>query len=349
MTKLAGLQTARAMAALMVLTGHVIAEAEHYFAIDLPGDAIPWTRGVDLFFVISGFIVIRSADRWQAGSGAFLARRFLRVAPLYYLFTTLMVLTLLAAPGAAKDTALEPGQIVASYLFFPVERYDGRIAPVLSLGWTLNYEMAFYAVLSGALMLRRPVRTLCAIFAAAALLGALIGPAGVFEIGIPAPMSALWRFSTNPIFLEFAFGMILARLWHRRAPDARLALICALAGIVALVGLDATPLPRFVAAGLPAMLIVAAASLFAPDIRWPLQRIGDASYALYLSHRFTLRAMTLVLLPVLPATPIAAVLFCGIVMAASVLVGWIVFATIERPVLAALDVAPERRRAASRT
>ena len=58
--KLPGLQALRALAAIMVLVGHVLAEAEHYFALALPGDAIPWTRGVDIFFVISGFVVTLS-------------------------------------------------------------------------------------------------------------------------------------------------------------------------------------------------------------------------------------------------------------------------------------------------
>ena len=63
MPRLAGLQLLRGLAATMVLIGHVIAEAEHYFARPLPGDAIPWTRGVDIFFVISGFIITLSATR----------------------------------------------------------------------------------------------------------------------------------------------------------------------------------------------------------------------------------------------------------------------------------------------
>lgn len=61
--KLPGLQALRGLAAVMVLIGHVLAEAEHYFALPLPGDAIPWTRGVDIFFVISGFVITLSAQR----------------------------------------------------------------------------------------------------------------------------------------------------------------------------------------------------------------------------------------------------------------------------------------------
>ncbi len=336
MSRLEGLQTARALAVLMVLTGHVIAEAEHFLALDLPGDWIPWTRGVDLFFVISGFIVVRSASQWRGGARAFLVRRFLRIAPLYYLFTTLMVLALLTAPGAVKDTGLSPGQILGSYLFFPTERADGRIAPVLSPGWTLNYEMAFYAALSACLMLKRPFAALTAVFCAAALLGAIWSPEGLFEGAASGPIKAAWVFATNPICLEFLFGMGLARLWPGRRAHGGAALAMGLSGAVLLILLDATTLPRFVAAGLPATLIVASVTLAAPKVRWPLQGIGDASYAIYLSHRFSLRVLTLVLLPLMPAAPWSAALFCGIAIGLSAGIGWLVLTLIERPIAAAL-------------
>jgi exopolysaccharide production protein ExoZ len=143
MPKLGGLQFLRAFAAIMVLIGHAIAEAEHYFAISLHLDFIPWTRGVDIFFVISGFIITLSATRYKGRPFAFLQRRVMRVVPLYYVFTTLMVFTVFFFPNGPKDTVFDLSQILSSYGFFPYARLDGRIAPILSLGWTLNYEIFF--------------------------------------------------------------------------------------------------------------------------------------------------------------------------------------------------------------
>lgn len=322
MSRLQGLQTLRALAALMVLVGHVLAEAEHYLATDLPGDAIPWTRGVDIFFVISGFIIALSATRYRHRPLAFLGRRALRVVPLYYLFTTLMVVTLLLVPGGAKDTALDPGQIVTSYLFLPFERHDGRIAPVLSLGWTLNYEIFFYVLMALCLWLRRPFLGLAALLTGLASLSL-----------VPGKPVAL-TFWSNPLILEFLFGIALAMLWQRglRRHSAPLALLVLAAGMILLVLLDQTGLPRFLAAGIPAVLIVAAGTLFAPAIDLPMQSLGDASFALYLSHRFTLRVLTLGLLPHIQADMAWA--YVGLACAACLGVAVLVHHRIERPLLA---------------
>lgn len=330
--KLPGLQILRALAAIMVLVGHVLAEAEHYFGLSLPGDAIPWTRGVDIFFVISGFVITLSARRFIAQPGAFLWRRLLRVVPMYYLFTTLMVVVLLALPGGAKDTVLNPAQILSSYGFFPFERADERIAPVLSLGWTLNYEVFFYILAALCLALPRPLLTLTGVILGLGTLGLLID----FD-------SAQLRFWTNPIVMEFAFGIALAHAWQRgwHWPHPGAALVTLAIGIAMMIVLDPTPLPRVIAAGIPAMIIVAAGTLLFPPRARPGMIWGDASYALYLSHRFALRAATLLLLPVLPATLLGAAIYTIAVCALALAVGLLTHLWIERPMMRALHPAPK--------
>lgn len=332
MTHLPGLQSLRGLAALMVLLGHIRAEAAHYFALDLPGANLPWTRGVDIFFVISGFIVTLSAARFLDRPAAFLTRRLRRVVPLYALFTTLTVALLLATPGALKSTQLDAAQILHSYLFLPFERPDGRIAPVLSLGWTLNYEVFFYALLALCLALPRPLLTCCAALAALALLGPHL------------PETTATMFYTNPLIFEFTFGIGLARLWQLGLvrPSNPLALATLTTGLALLILLHQTTLPRFLAAGLPAALITAAATLFAPRRPLPWQHLGDAAYALYLSHRFTLRAATLALLPILPATPAAALAFCAALTLACIAVALLVHRHIERPLQAVFTARPAR-------
>lgn len=331
------LQWLRALAAMMVLIGHVLEEAAHYRGIGAEAAALPWTRGVDVFFVISGCVIALVAPRHAGspgGAGTFLVRRVIRVVPLYWLFTTLMVMALLVAPGGVKDTELDPGQIIASYLFLPWERHDGRIAPVLSLGWTLNYEMFFYLLASIALVWRWPraAGVLVAILAGLSLAGWVI-----------APESVAVRFWTNPIILEFGFGVIIALAWQRHGSRHRPGLAAAvfLAGVVALLLLHDTALPRFLAAGLPAALMVAGPVLFLARSGGMAGRIGmslgDASYALYLSHRFVLRLATLALLPVIPATGPGLWAFVIIVTLSATALSLVVFRHVERPVLARLN------------
>jgi peptidoglycan/LPS O-acetylase OafA/YrhL len=326
--ELPGLQSLRAVAALMVLIGHVLAEANHYMALSLPVTSLPWTRGVDIFFVISGFVVTLSAHRFLGQPAAFFLRRMMRVAPLYFLFTTLMVLVLLILPTGAKDTNLDVGQIISSYFFFPFAREDGRIAPVLSLGWTLNYEMFFYALLSVCLLLSRPFLAVTAVIMTLVMLGVFLDPS-----------TAALMFWTNPLIIEFLFGIGLARLWLLGIclPRFDLFILTGGIGFILLIILHQTDLPRFIAAGFPASLIVASATLFCPGWRMPLQSLGDASYALYLSHRFTLRAATLLILPIVPATLLGAVLYVMLVCVVASVVAVMVHLHIERPMMRALS------------
>lgn len=325
MPRLVGLQLLRAFAAIMVLIGHTIAETEHYTSINLGLDYIPWTRGVDIFFVISGFIITLSATRFVNRPFAFFWRRVKRVAPLYYFFTTLMVITLIALPNGPKETVFDLGQIISSYGFFPFAREDGRIAPVISLGWTLNYEMFFYALFALSLCFNKSVQLICATL--------------VFlcTIGVFFPFGAVqWVFWTNQIILEFGFGILLAKAFQAgcKKPDWVLSGLCFLTGFGLLIIWDATQLPRFIAAGVPATIIVAAGTCFFPASKSPYLILGDASYGLYLSHRFTLRLMTLLLLPLLPAGIFGAWIFVGLTVIFAIGVAVLVHICIERPFFA---------------
>lgn len=334
MPKQPGVQLLRALAAVMVLIGHVIAEAEHYFAITLPFSTLPWMRGVDVFFVISGFIITLSAQRiWDQPHAVrrFLWRRFIRVAPLYYLFTTLMIVALVLVPGGAKDTQFDLGQIVSSYLFWPYERYDGRLAPVLSLGWTLNYEMFFYAIFACALVLPKRIGSLAVV----GLIGVLSAVGLIF-----APDFTPLAFWTNPTMMAFAFGVLIARADLAGIGPKRGGLPVLIVGLAALVVLNAVQieLPRFISSGLPAAIIVSAPVLFSRQSSAPRVGLllGDASYALYLSHRFVLRSATLLLLPYLPSTEPAAWAFVGLVSIAALGVSVGVYRWVEVPMLRAM-------------
>jgi exopolysaccharide production protein ExoZ len=245
-----------------------------------------------------------------------------------------MIVVLIVLPGGAKDTQFDLGQIISSYFFWPYERYDGRLAPVLSLGWTLNYEMFFYAIFAGALALPKTMGSLTVV-------GAIVALSAVGLVFMPdfTPL-AFW---TNPTMMAFAFGVLIARADLAGMGPKRGGLPVLVLGLVSLIILNAVPveLPRFVSSGLPAALIVSAPVLFSRQSSAPRVGLllGDASYALYLSHRFVLRSATLLLLPYLPSTAPATWTFVVVVSLAALLASMGVYLWVEIPMLRAMKPA----------
>jgi exopolysaccharide production protein ExoZ len=325
-----GIQGLRALAAAAVAFLHIADEAGAL--VGTPGhspygwiDALPLEAGVDLFFVISGFVMVWAS--WD-GFGSvravapFVWRRLLRIVPIYWLLTAATVAVALAAPGSVSD-GLRNGwaYVGASFAFVPWRREDGFVQPVLRLGWTLEYEMLFYALVACTLPLRRPV-------ALAAILTAL---AAIVLAGLAVPFTATpLAFWTDPIVAEFGLGVLVAvaarRGWRAGWAGLGALVVCtALAAWVAgLPGGDVRVLVR----GIPAALLVFCALSWSRLPRW-LVLMGDSSYALYLVHPFPMRALRVVFarLPLaVPAYLIAAMLVaigCAVIL----------HLTLEQPIL----------------
>jgi peptidoglycan/LPS O-acetylase OafA/YrhL len=293
-------QALRILAALAVVLYHAQYDAESLaarYGLSYQGSALlPWPAGVDVFFVISGFIMVyTSRHLFATGDGprVFLTRRIARVVPIYWgVVTAYLVLGQLVPAVLNRDA---PGwvEVLTTYLFIPYPRPNGVIHPVYSLGWTLNYEMFFYVVFAGALLLPRQR----AVLAVAAVLSGLV----VFGRFVQ-PVSAQIAFWSDPIVLEFVFGMALALLmdrgcllpWVARLGLAVVALLLLHADLIKSDG--ALVLPQVVAYGVPAAMLVAAAVLGPFSSVWlavevSVATLGDASYALYLVHPFAIRAL----------------------------------------------------------
>ena len=337
-----GLQALRAYAAVSVMIGHAVKEWCSTYGLAEPFDVQPLLYGVDIFFVISGFIMFvisgfimyrTSSQLFGARGGVqtFVLKRLLRIVPLYWLFTTLMVITLFAFGDQVRSTEFDPWNVVSSYLFIPSERPGGRIAPVLSLGWTLNYEMFFYAIFAAALVFPR---RLGATLIVVTIVG-LVAYGVVFQ-----PTWTPVRFWTNSITLEFAAGLLLAIFLQKRTFAAvSLALIVAGALLLhsQMFGLSDGQ-ARVIGGGLPAVLLVAGAAILphALDLRIPswLTLLGDSSYALYLGHRFVLRAATMGLAGLPLANAAGLLVYCTIVTTVAVVASVAIYQWLERPVLA---------------
>jgi exopolysaccharide production protein ExoZ len=300
-------QWMRAAAALMIIVGHsggaVANVAEQARAGFTRPNILPWGAGVDLFFVISGFIMVHASRRLFGQPDAiaeFLKRRLTRIIPLYWLTTSLFLAILAAATLKGGDPFPSGTAIIASYLFIPFDSYaNGRAFPVFDLGWTLNYEMFFYTLFALTVWLPRA--------RAMTMLAVLLLLAIVLGNFVPASWTAL-HFWTRPILIDFGLGigvgMIVARGVSLSKP---LRLVMAFGGI-AFVALDpmhlfngpigttvANEWPRVLYSGVPVSIALAGAVL-GPEPRahsslWPLTLLGDASYSLYLFHPFSLILM----------------------------------------------------------
>lgn len=353
--RLHGIQVLRGAAALMVVLHHLRHELA---ALGLGADALaqlPLWAGVDVFFAISGFIIVHASGPAYDGPGGrrrFLAHRVARVVPLYWLVTLAYLAVALVLPrglGDAGAAAGDPAYLAASFLFWPAARPDGSLQPLYGLGWTLNYEMLFYALF--ALCLGRGRR------AAVAWTGAAL--AGLVLYGrLLEPAAAPLRFWSDPIVLEFLFGAAVALIWEaglRLAPPARLALAAAgICGLAVVGGGEVAGLARPLLAGLPAACLVAAFALGGPrpahkvwDPAWigPISRLGDASYALYLVHPFCLRAVREGVARAGLAAPLGAWGVGALMIALSVAAAVLTYRLVERPATRALrarlDPAPD--------
>jgi peptidoglycan/LPS O-acetylase OafA/YrhL len=290
-------QALRAAAALSVAFVHIAHDAvtngaDTSGAIERLIKFMPWDAGVDFFFVISGFIIIHASAPLfgtQSGPLIFLRRRLTRIVPLYWLCTIAFLAVLWAGRSAIHGDIGGPPFIIASFLFIPWPRPDGVMQPAFGLGWTLNYEMFFYAVLTPFLLLPRRV----AVPGAGLLLVILVAAEAVLHL--TNPQLGFW---SSPIILEFCAGMALAQICATGAVlpmAARLALpILALISLHFCAGL--APAWRPLAYGIPATALVAAAVLATPIAPSRLGRLfvrlGDASYAMYLIHPFVMRFLS---------------------------------------------------------
>lgn len=198
----------RAVAALAVVAFHASTCLAPYDNPTLEALFRGGAFGVDLFFAISGFIMVTIALERPTAPGEFLIRRLIRVGPLYWIATVAVVLA--AAQALIPPITVTPGLLAKSLLFIPYFSPDhpGSIYPLLVPGWTLAYEMFFYLLFALVLSVsRRPDRLIL-------LLGSAL--VGLFLAGlILAPQGAIAWTYTSPLLLEFLGGALVALAWRR--------------------------------------------------------------------------------------------------------------------------------------
>jgi exopolysaccharide production protein ExoZ len=280
--KFDSIQVFRALAANAVVLSHLHGIEGKYGKgyIVLPewiGPAGP--AGVHFFFVISGCVMAFAIQRvkWPE----FIWSRITRIYPIYWLYTSLFILAISLVPQNVGLGFPPPVSILKSYLLWP-----DSAAPLLTVGWSLVFEMYFYVVLTLAMAAALPLRLALPIWAGVTLL---------FEL-------CNWRHTPvtlligSPLTFEFIAGAVVGFIvldghnsYRRIALGAGVVgLILGFVRYVLHAPPNDTSLITVVSLGLPFSFILYAGLSFESMGRWPTSRslvlLGDASYSTYLSH-----------------------------------------------------------------
>ncbi|MGB9140802.1 MAG: acyltransferase [Aestuariivirga sp.] len=316
------LQILRFVAALMVVYIHAVQIARAATGANglLPPEfQIAGQAGVDIFFVISGVIIARTAKglAWQE----FGWKRVRRIIPIYFIIGIFVILISLR-----NGSHVAWRELAATFLLWPAT--DVMTVPLLPVAWTLCFEALFYAAATLVIADRRWLLPILLIFGASLALRAR-GP--------------VFQFLGNPLMFEFLLGIAVAR-----APAARQAIWLIPAGAIALVAagfMGSAPtgstldnlmgeggFQRVLVYGVPAALIVYG-TMQIRGSESPWTRQGDASYSLYLTHPLLMPT----LLALWKLVPLQADLVILITATASVIFGWRIHLAIEKPVIAWLS------------
>lgn len=295
MSKLRSIQVLRGLAATGVILCHTKL---------LPMGAV----GVDIFFVISGFIIANVMPGRSAGQ--FLLDRVWRICPIYWIASAPWLIAALLIGYASSERTL------ASMMLWPI--YSAYANPYLRVAWTLCFEMLFYAAATLALL------------ASARLPLAIFAVCFVANLLWPLP---LLSFVGSPLILEFLAGTMLTKMPRNTAIGGTLLAIgliaLSLAPVFGHIGIH-QPMTRLFLWGAPSAAVVYGALCLERFVgRWAnaLVKIGDASYSIYLWH-----LSVCVLLPVQLAVP------------GSLAAGLLSYQFIERPILKLRKLSPSDRR-----
>jgi exopolysaccharide production protein ExoZ len=275
------LQILRALAAVSVVYYHVSIQP------------VFGSFGVDIFFVLSGFIMAMVVDKGQTLRD-FVASRLIRILPLYWILTTCLLAVALVKPSLLNSTTANLENYAKSLLFIPYFKESGALRPMLAVGWTLNYEMFFYACIAVSLFISKSKYFLLTILllASSHLLAPSMLKGGAFS-----------SFLSDPIIWEFAFGMCVFRLrgngvWSRLPDISRHVVICISLAWMAYAEFAAVQVPRQFLFGLPSCVIMLLATTYQHSgyPHWDLVKrkligIGDASYATYLCHYYVVEGV----------------------------------------------------------
>lgn len=344
------IQALRALAALMVLFYHQSYTLEQVYVAEGASLLVKPVglferfgfAGVDLFFCISGLIMVITCwdqfGKWTS-QGPFLVRRATRIYPLYWFVTGCVLLAALVFPALATRDKFEWHSLVCSLLLLPQDQF-----PVVGVGWTLTYEAFFYVVFAALLCLPRGRLPLTLIVWATLTLGfyplfnspEYHATEGILQLPLVA----------SPLVVEFILGCGIGWLIMKNCySGSRIAVVAGVAGFLYFGIFFHSPvadleygIDRLLTYGVCSTLLVygMVALEASTNFKTPgwIVVLGDASYSVYLTHVYVIYVMKqLVLWAGTPETQTGCVVWSLVCTVACLTCGLGCFWLVERPLL----------------
>lgn len=296
LNRLEHIQALRGLAALMVMLSHLYSIDQKYSAAPvLPESLLLGFAGVDMFFVISGFIIVYITNAWTGPSikwvPEFLFARITRIYPLYWLVSAILLVIYVIRPDMVFSSSHGEPNLIKSFMLLPDNTF-----PLLEVGWTLIHEMGFYIVFAGLLILPKTYRV-WGLF----IWAAIIMAASILNLN---ESSNLARYALSALSLEFIAGGVIGWLFLKGVaqktswvlPMTALSIFGSVGAYYAFGAADIfnAHWQRTLIFTVPASLAVLLLAMrdqsnkACPKM---LVTLGDWSYALYLTHILTLSLM----------------------------------------------------------
>jgi peptidoglycan/LPS O-acetylase OafA/YrhL len=330
LSRIRNLQALRLYAAIPVILYHT--------GFRLPGLRPVGVFGVHLFFLLSGYIMASIID---TDTTAFLRRRLIRILPLYWFLTLLLYSVAWKFPHLMNATRAYPSELIKSLFFVPFAKSNGKYQPILFVGWTINYEMFFYMMLSAAVIINRKR----AVLLGTVMILAVMGVSSLF-----AQQSSIARFYSDPVLLECLFGLLSYYAVRYTATRLTAAAKPALFGITiaAMLLLPSIEewhllgsLPMVLQFGPLCFLLICSVCLLAwggSDIKaTTIVLLGDASYVMYLVHPYIEEFLDRVIGRFLPIFHITTPVGCLIAMAFVLPISVFLYLKVDKPIVRYLN------------
>jgi len=312
----------RGIAALSVAIGHIGMIKNGVF-------------GVDLFFCISGFIMMHVTEKSRH---KFLEKRAIRILPLYWITTVAIIAMLFIKPDIFRSLTLSSEHFIKSMFFIPyyhTVQNGGHINALNFVGWTLILEVFFYLLFFVAMLISHKHRhyIVTGIMLTMTIIGLTVESDSVFV-----------RFYCKSIMLEFSLGMLAYKLLNSQnfnKWDTSSAFAAIFAAVLIWAGLFlATCNPqvigllktiRVIVFGVPtfAFFLLVFKALEGRSIYRPLIILGDISYSLYLTHWFVIHGFSRLIYDIHSYSPTSMFLATFVVIPLTIIAAWISWWLIE--------------------